>query len=160
MYNSSSLFLLSEFQKLRENTEIILCTSDEYNFYLFLLGLPQNFNDENFAPPETANCIVSFLCERYTALAVEATTIKEYSLKPYLKKLFTERVLRGDQSTYSGILEALNFDGNNKAINKVYEQHVLSIGDLDERIFLGKNILIVNICESLTNAMLGESESS
>ncbi|XP_054002430.1 retinoblastoma-like protein 1 isoform X3 [Hylaeus anthracinus] len=100
-------------------------------------GLPRNFNDENYSPPQTANCIVSLLCERHDAIAVEAKVIKEYYLKNHINQLFKERVLRGDQSNFSGILEALNFDGNNKAINKVYEQHVLSVGDFDERIFLG-----------------------
>ncbi|XP_006570248.1 retinoblastoma-like protein 1 isoform X3 [Apis mellifera] len=100
-------------------------------------GLPSNFNDENYTPPQTANCIVSLLCERHEAIAVEAKVIKEYYLKNHINKLFNERVLRGDQSNFSGILEALNFDGNSKAINRVYEQHVLSVGDFDERIFLG-----------------------
>ncbi|XP_076618392.1 retinoblastoma-like protein 1 isoform X2 [Colletes latitarsis] len=99
-------------------------------------GLPHNFNDENYTPPQTENCIVSLLCERHEAIAVEAKVIKEYYLKNHINQLFKERVLRGDQSNFSGILEALNFDGNNKAINKVYEQHVLSVGDFDERIFL------------------------
>ncbi|XP_026672713.1 retinoblastoma-like protein 1 isoform X2 [Ceratina calcarata] len=100
-------------------------------------GLPTNFNDEDYTPPQTANCIVSLLCERHEAIAVEAKVIKEYYLKNHIDKLFNERVLRGDQSNFSGILEALNFDGNNKAVNRVYEQHVLSVGDFDERIFLG-----------------------
>ncbi|CAL7952077.1 unnamed protein product [Xylocopa violacea] len=100
-------------------------------------GLPANFNDENYTPPQAANCIVSLLCERHEAIAVEAKVIKEYYLKNHINKLFNERVLRGDQSNFSGILEALNFDGNSKAINRVYEQHVLSVGDFDERIFLG-----------------------
>lgn len=100
-------------------------------------GLLSNFNDENYTPPQTANCIVSLLCERHEAIAVEAKVIKEYYLKNHINKLFNERVLRGDQSNFSGILEALNFDGNSKAINRVYEQHVLSVGDFDERIFLG-----------------------
>ncbi|XP_033326239.2 retinoblastoma-like protein 1 isoform X1 [Megalopta genalis] len=99
-------------------------------------GLPTNFNDESYTPPQTANCIVTLLCERHEAIAVEAKVIKEYHLKNHIKKLFDERVLRGDPVYFSGILEALNFDGNNKAINKVYEQHVLSVGDFDERIFL------------------------
>ncbi|KAJ8676249.1 hypothetical protein QAD02_012035 [Eretmocerus hayati] len=99
-------------------------------------GLPENFTDENNAPPETANCIVSTLCDRHTGLAVEAIGIKEYSLKRYIAKLFNEKTLRGDQSNFSGILDSIHFDGNNKAINKAYEQHVLSVGDLDERIFL------------------------
>lgn len=100
-------------------------------------GLPSNFNDENYTPPQTANCIVSLLCERHEAIAVEAKVIKEYDLKNHINKLFNERVLRGDQTNFSGILEALYFDGNSKAINRVYEQHVLSVGDFDERIFLG-----------------------
>ncbi|XP_043596327.1 retinoblastoma-like protein 1 isoform X1 [Bombus pyrosoma] len=100
-------------------------------------GLPSNFNDENYTPPQTANCIVSLLCERHEAIAVEAKVIKEYYLKNHINKLFNERVLRGDQTNFSGILEALYFDGNSKAINRVYEQHVLSVGDFDERIFLG-----------------------
>ncbi|XP_011254212.1 retinoblastoma-like protein 1 isoform X2 [Camponotus floridanus] len=99
-------------------------------------GLPANFNDENYIPPQTANCIISLLCERHEAIAVEAKVIKEYCMKNYINKLFNERILRGDQSNFSGILEALNFDGNSKAVNKAYEQRVLSVGDFDERIFL------------------------
>ncbi|XP_076642895.1 retinoblastoma-like protein 1 isoform X2 [Halictus rubicundus] len=99
-------------------------------------GLPANFNDENYSLPQTANCIVNLLCERHEAIAMEAKVIKEYHLKNHIKKLFDEKVLRGDSTNFSGILEALNFDGNNKAINRVYEQHVLSVGDFDERIFL------------------------
>ncbi|XP_012284354.1 retinoblastoma-like protein 1 isoform X2 [Orussus abietinus] len=100
-------------------------------------GLPPNFSDEDYIPPKTANCIVGLLCDRHEAIAVEAKVIKEYSLKNHINKLFNEKILRGDPSNFSGILEALNFDGNNKAINKTYEQHVLNVGDFDERIFLG-----------------------
>jgi len=81
------------------------------------------------------------LCERHEAIAVEAKVIKEYCMKNYINKLFNERILRGDQSNFSGILEALNFDGNSKAVNKAYEQRVLSVGDFDERIFLGKIVI-------------------
>ncbi|XP_014468467.1 PREDICTED: retinoblastoma-like protein 1 isoform X2 [Dinoponera quadriceps] len=100
-------------------------------------GLPANFNDENYTPPQTADCIVSLLCERHDAIPLEAKLIKEYYMKNYINKLFNEKILRGDQSNFSGILEAVNFDGNSKAINKAYEQRVLSVGDFDERIFLG-----------------------
>ncbi|XP_046833957.1 retinoblastoma-like protein 1 isoform X2 [Vespa crabro] len=99
-------------------------------------GLPSNFNDENYVPPQNPNCIINLLCERHEAVSVEAKCIKEYHLKNHVNKLFNERILRGDQSNFSGILEALNFDGNSKAVNKAYEQHVLSVGDFDERIFL------------------------
>lgn len=103
--------------------------------------MPANFNDENYTSPQTADCIVSLLCERHEAIPVEAKVIKEYCMKNYINKLFNEKILRGDQSNFSGILEALNFDGNNKAVNKAYEQRVLSVGDFDERIFLGKIVI-------------------
>lgn len=99
-----------------------------------------NFNDENYTPPQTSNCIINLLCERHDAIAVEAKAIKEYCMKNYINKLFNEKILRGDQSNFSGMLEALHFDGNNKAINRSYEQRMLSVGDFDERIFLGKVI--------------------
>ncbi|XP_011875913.1 PREDICTED: retinoblastoma-like protein 1 isoform X2 [Vollenhovia emeryi] len=100
-------------------------------------GLPANFNDDNYTTPQTPNCIINLLCERHDAIAIEAKAIKEYWVKNYINKLFSEKILRGDQSNFSGMLEALNFDGNNKAINKSYEQRMLSVGDFDERIFLG-----------------------
>ncbi|XP_011686230.1 PREDICTED: retinoblastoma-like protein 1 isoform X2 [Wasmannia auropunctata] len=114
------------------------------------LGLPANFNEDNYTTPQTANCIVNLLCERYDAIAVEAKAIKEYYVKSYINKLFNERVLRGDQSNFSGMLEALNFDGNNKAINKSYEQRMLSVGDFDERIFLAewRRVILSNISNS------------
>lgn len=101
--------------------------------------MPADFNNENYTPPQTAECILSLLCEHHEAIPIEAKVIKEYYVKNYINKLFDERILRGDQSNFSGILEALNFDANSKAINKAYEQRVLSVGDLDERIFLGTN---------------------
>ncbi|XP_066587263.1 retinoblastoma-like protein 1 isoform X2 [Prorops nasuta] len=100
-------------------------------------GLPSNFGDENYVPPQTANCILSLLCDNHEGIPVEAKVIKEYYLKTHIQKLFNERILRGDASSFSGILEAIYFDGNNKAVNKAYEEHVLSAGDFDERIFLG-----------------------
>lgn len=87
------------------------------------------------------NCIISLLCERHDAIAVEAKAIKEYCMKNYINKLFNEKILRGDQLNFAGMLEVLNFDSNNKAINKSYEQRMLSVGDFDERIFLGKIII-------------------
>ncbi len=37
----------------------------------------------------------------------------------------------------TGILEIGTFETNSKAINTAYEEYVLSVGDFDERIFLG-----------------------
>lgn len=104
--------------------------------------MPENFNDDDFTPPLKANCIVSLLCERHNAISVEAIGIKEYFLKRFMNKLFSEKIIKGNASNFSGILEGTNFEGNLKAINKAYQRHVLSIGDLDERIFLGKKIFL------------------
>ncbi|XP_074096841.1 retinoblastoma-like protein 1 isoform X1 [Cotesia typhae] len=131
-------------------------------------GLPQNFNDENFEPPQTANCIVNLLCEQHDAIAVEAKVIKEYSLKAHLNKLFTEKILRGDQSNFSGILEAANFESNHKSLNKAYEQHVLNMGDFDERIFLAdwrrvelngiSNSILVSDCDIISRTKFARNK--
>lgn len=47
-------------------------------------------------------------------------------------------MLKGDPKTFGGLLDQNSFDLNMKAINKLYEEYVLSVGDFDERIFLGK----------------------
>lgn len=48
------------------------------------------------------------------------------------------QVLKGNVSDLSGILEQGRFDHNYKTVNRIYEEYVLSEGDFDERIFLGK----------------------
>ncbi|XP_033213411.1 retinoblastoma-like protein 1 isoform X2 [Belonocnema kinseyi] len=102
-------------------------------------GLPKNFNEDNYTPPYSANCIVDLLCERHDAISVEAKGIKEHIFENHLNKLFRDHILRGEQTNFSGLLETLNFDANCKAVNKLYEQHVLSLGVFDERIFLGED---------------------
>lgn len=48
-------------------------------------------------------------------------------------------MLKSNLSTSDyGILEKENFDTNFKQLNNKYESYVLSVGDFDERIFLGK----------------------
>lgn len=51
--------------------------------------------------------------------------------------LDNSQILRGDQTTLSGILDPVNFETNVKSIRRDYETHVLSIGEYDERVFLG-----------------------
>jgi retinoblastoma-like protein 1 len=48
------------------------------------------------------------------------------------------QVLKGDVSNLSGILDQGRFDHNYKQVSKLYEEYVLSEGDFDEKIFLGK----------------------
>lgn len=50
------------------------------------------------------------------------------------------QVLRGTKDTYHSLLDVSNFELNFKAVNKLYEEYVLSVGDFDERIFLGESV--------------------
>lgn len=100
-------------------------------------GLPENFQDKDYTPPSEVPCIIDHLCRKHDGIPVEAKGIKEYSWKIHIKKLFDTGVLKGDVSNLSGVLEQGRFDHNYKAVNKAYEEYVLSEGDFDERIFLG-----------------------
>ncbi|XP_019510712.1 PREDICTED: retinoblastoma-like protein 1 [Hipposideros armiger] len=80
-------------------------------------GLPSDFHTATFRAPEEPPCIIAVLCELHDGLLVEAKGIKEHYFKPYISKLFDRKVL--------------------KAVNKEYEEYVLTVGDFDERIFLG-----------------------
>lgn len=113
-------------------------------FIILITGLPSNFNEESYIPSKSTNCILELLSNRHDAITVEAMIIKDPFFKNLLNKLFDDQVLQGERSNFSEILETANFDANFKAVNKLYEHHVLSVGDFDERIFLGKLIVSIN----------------
>ncbi|XP_070574365.1 retinoblastoma-like protein 1 [Ptychodera flava] len=100
-------------------------------------GLPANFNNKDYRAPQEPICIIEKLCDLHDGLVVEAKGIKEHWFKPYIKKLFDKRILKGKPETLSGLLDVANFEPNNKSVNKEYEEFVLTKGDFDERIFLG-----------------------
>ncbi|XP_029467725.1 retinoblastoma-like protein 1 isoform X2 [Rhinatrema bivittatum] len=85
-------------------------------------------------PSEEPSCIISTLCELHDGLTVEAKGIKEHYFKPYISKLFDRKILKGDC-----LLDFSSFIDNNKALNKEYEEYVLTVGDFDERVFLGED---------------------
>ncbi|KAK3927281.1 Retinoblastoma-like protein 1 [Frankliniella fusca] len=101
-------------------------------------GLPKDFSSPDYQPPKTAPCVIDKLCESHDGIPLEAKGIKAYWWKIHIKKLFEQRVLKGNAENFSGILDVNNFDHNLKAINKQYEEHVLNVGDFDERIFLAE----------------------
>ncbi|XP_046356555.1 retinoblastoma-like protein 1 isoform X1 [Haliotis rufescens] len=101
-------------------------------------GLPDNYHSRDWKPPVEAPCIIQLLCDKHDGLVVEAKTIKEHWWKPHIKKLYEKRILKGKVETLSAILETGNFEVNSKSINNAYEEYVLSVGDFDERIFLGE----------------------
>ncbi|GLG97802.1 Uncharacterized protein GBIM_04488 [Gryllus bimaculatus] len=101
-------------------------------------GLPEKFWELDYSPPLEPPCIIDDLCQSHDGIPLEAKSIKEYCWKTYVRRLFEKKVLKGDLSTLTGILDPNNFEANFKNINKVYEEHVLNVGDFDERIFLAE----------------------
>ncbi|XP_047395706.1 retinoblastoma-like protein 1 isoform X3 [Sciurus carolinensis] len=95
-------------------------------------GLPSDFHTADFRASEEPPCIIAVLCELHDGLLVEAKGIKEHYFKPYISKLFDRKILKGEC-----LLDLSSFTDNSKAVNKEYEEYVLTVGDFDERIFLG-----------------------
>ncbi|XP_010015381.1 PREDICTED: retinoblastoma-like protein 1 [Nestor notabilis] len=95
-------------------------------------GLPVGFRTTEIKASEDPPCIIATLCELHDGLLVEAKGIKEHYFKPYISKLFDRKILKGEC-----LLDLCNFTENSKALNKEYEEYVLTVGDFDERVFLG-----------------------
>ncbi|XP_038659764.1 retinoblastoma-like protein 1 isoform X2 [Scyliorhinus canicula] len=102
-------------------------------------GLSPEFSSQDYKPPVQPPCIIDKLCDLHDGLTVEAKGIKEHYWKPYIKRLFEKKILKGNSELFIGLLDVNNFTDNNKAINKEYEEYVLTVGDFDERIFLGED---------------------
>ncbi|CAG9564115.1 unnamed protein product [Danaus chrysippus] len=102
-------------------------------------GLPSDWLKDDFELPKKPPCIISVLCEIKEGLAVEAATMKEYSWRPVIKTFFEKGILKGNNDQLTGLLDIGNFDSNLKSLNNLYETYVLSVGEFDERIFLGEH---------------------
>ncbi|XP_050520159.1 retinoblastoma-like protein 1 isoform X2 [Daktulosphaira vitifoliae] len=100
-------------------------------------GLPYDFDTPSYISPKKPICIIDYLCQNYDGIATEAKGIK-FHWKINLKKLIDRQILKGDVELML-FLDPINFENNLKAINKRYEQYVLSVGEFDERIFLSEN---------------------
>jgi len=94
--------------------------------------------DSGVVDVNTPPCILDKLCAMHDGIINEVKSIREHWWKPYIKKLFDKKMLKGDPDTLSGLLEQANFEFNAKSIRKDYEAYVLSIGEYDERVFLGE----------------------
>ncbi|CAG9795684.1 unnamed protein product [Diatraea saccharalis] len=100
-------------------------------------ALPSDWLKDDFELPAKAPCIISTLSEIKAALPVEAGTMKEYNWKPVIISFFKKGILKGNSTQLTGILDIGHFDANQKSLNNLYETYVLSVGEFDERIFLG-----------------------
>uniref|UniRef100_A0ACB8EA38 Tubulin folding cofactor A n=1 Tax=Sphaerodactylus townsendi TaxID=933632 RepID=A0ACB8EA38_9SAUR len=99
--------------------------------------LPEDIHSKDYKPMSEPPCIIEKLCSLHDGLVLEAKGIKEHFWKPYVRKLFEKKILKGKEETLTGFLDPGHFGESFKAINKAYEEYVLSVGNLDERIFLG-----------------------
>ncbi|MEE6512107.1 hypothetical protein FKM82_019041 [Ascaphus truei] len=99
-------------------------------------GLPEDFTSKDYKPLPEPPCIIETLCGLHDGLILEAKGIKEHFWKPYIRKLFDKKVLKGKEEYLTGFLDSCNFAESVKAVNKAYEGYVLSVGSLDERVFL------------------------
>ncbi|KAM9508583.1 retinoblastoma-like protein 2 isoform 2-T2 [Guaruba guarouba] len=102
-------------------------------------GLPEDFHSKDYKVSSDPPCIIEKLCSLHYGLVLEAKGIKEHFWKPYIRKLFDKKLLKGKDENLTGFLDPGNFGDSFKAINKAYEEYVLSVGNLDERIFLGED---------------------
>ncbi|KAM9192291.1 retinoblastoma-like protein 2 [Dugong dugon] len=102
-------------------------------------GFSEDFQGKDSKPSSDPPCIIEKLCSLHDGLVLEAKGIKEHFWKPYIRKLYEKKLLKGKEENLTGFLEPGNFGETFKAINRAYEEYVLSVGNLDERIFLGED---------------------
>ncbi|XP_062852818.1 retinoblastoma-like protein 1 [Trichomycterus rosablanca] len=110
----------------------LLCSNREELINSHFKGLPKDHGGT-----EDIQCVLVKLCELHDGLVVEAKGIKEHYFKPYIRRLLEKKILKGDFENLTEFLDMSNFQDNNKAINREYEEYVLTEGDFDERVFLG-----------------------
>uniref|UniRef100_A0A6Q2YTU3 Retinoblastoma-like protein 1 n=1 Tax=Esox lucius TaxID=8010 RepID=A0A6Q2YTU3_ESOLU len=103
----------------------LLCSNRKDLVNPLFKGLPSIYRSENDTPDELL-CVINRLCELHDGLVVEAKGIKEHYFKPYIKRLFERQSLC-----------LVVCVPHSKAINREYEEYVLTVGDFDERVFLG-----------------------
>ncbi len=80
--------------------------------------------------------VLDKLCEKFNGVASEISSIKDH-FTFRIRSLFEAKILQGNPENLAGLLEASAFKPNMETIRKEYEAYVLSIGDYDERVFLG-----------------------
>ena len=79
----------------------------------------------------------TYLFYRHDGIVKEVKAIREHWFRRRIRELFDSKDLKGDSESLTGLLEPGNFEHNVKSIRKEYEAYVLSIGEYDERVFLG-----------------------
>ncbi|KAM8892820.1 retinoblastoma-like protein 2 isoform 2-T2 [Spinachia spinachia] len=118
-------------------TNALLCNARKDLINPNFRGLPEDFSSKDFRPSLGPYCFIEQLCELHDGLVLEAKGVKEHFWKPFIKKLFHKRIVRGKEDSLTGFLDPMNFGDSFQSLTRVYEEHVLATGGLDERIFTG-----------------------
>ncbi|XP_030646026.1 retinoblastoma-like protein 2 [Chanos chanos] len=119
-------------------TNSLLCSNRRDLLNPSFKGLPEDFNSKDFKPGPGPHCFIEQLCTLHDGLVLEAKGVKEHFWKPFVKRLFERKILRGKEDTLTGFLDPVNFGDSLVSLNRTYEEHILSSGALDERVFLGE----------------------
>lgn len=119
-------------------TNALLCNARKDLLNPDFKGLPEDFSSKDFRPSSGPFCFIEQLCELHDGLVLEAKGVKEHFWKPFIKKLFHKRILRGKEDSLTGFLDPMNFGDSFLSLSRLYEEHVLATGSLDERIFTGE----------------------
>ncbi|XP_075939360.1 retinoblastoma-like protein 2 isoform X1 [Anarhichas minor] len=119
-------------------TNALLCNARKDLLNHNFRGLPVDFSTKDFRPSSGPHCFIEQLCELHDGLVLEAKGVKEHFWKPFIKKLFHKRIVRGKEDSLTGFLDPMNFGDSFLSLTRVYEEHVLATGSLDERIFTGE----------------------
>jgi len=126
------------------NSYHLLLATCDYVYCNAFIDKREDLLNENFmtVPLEDVDlsslCILDKLCTSHDGIIQEVKTIREHFFREDIRKCFDNKKLVGDQSGMMGILNSAVFESNFKNITKDYEIHVLSIGEYDERVFLGE----------------------
>ena len=121
---------------------LLLATADYVYCNAFLENRDDLLNPNFMTRPldeteKTSLCILDKLCLGHDGIINEVKTIREHFFREDIRKCFESQKLQSDKENYMGILDSSVFETNFKNIRKDYEIHVLSIGEYDERVFLG-----------------------
>lgn len=119
-------------------TNALLCNARKDLLNPNFRGLPEDFSSKDYRPSTGPHCFIEQLCELHDGLVLEAKGVKEHFWKPFIKKLFHKRILRGKEDGLTGFLDPMNFGDSFLSLSRVYEEHILATGSLDERIFTGE----------------------
>ncbi|XP_054895936.1 retinoblastoma-like protein 2 [Poeciliopsis prolifica] len=119
-------------------TNALLCNARKDLLNPDFKGLPEDFSNRDYRPSAGPFCFIQQLCELHDGLVLEAKGVKEHFWKPFIRKLFHKRILRGKEDSLTGFLDPMNFGDSFLSLSRLYEEHVLATGSLDERIFTGE----------------------